>query len=443
VAVFRTACLAGLWALCAACAGVPQKPGRPAWAVARAHPDFPAAQWLIGTGEGIAPAEAADRAYSDLMEAVRVAARRELSEADVQALGRLSRIEARWQSRDGRRHAALAALAREDLDRYLADSLRAQREAIAAAELEAAGEMEKSRQVYPALQRALRAVAAGGGGEPGRYLDRLLQAIQMRLRDGERRVLPPGTREVSVSGAVELVFPERFVPVAGAPVRISLAGADGPAAQARTDAEGNVQASLALPARFERGEVVLSLDAGTVLAEAGTEAQAGSAELAPRLLARSARQWLEIAAESGARLRLAVVETRSGRAVESAVAGARLAEELRRAGLRVTTDGPALDPDVQPSQASRLLSGSAELLLVGRIDAGVVQVVSDSFLFAEAAGVLRLLRVSDGQMLQRVELSTRAAGSDEWNAADRALSQFARKALPRLLDALAKAASAR
>ncbi len=443
MAKLRSVSLAGLAVLCAACAGLQPKPGRPAWAVARAHPDFPAAAWVLGAGEGMSAAEAADNAYADLLRALPAAARRELSEADLQALGRLSHLEVSWESRDGRRHAALAALSREDIQRYLDESDRARRLAITVADLEQAREFEKSRKAYPALHWALQASATGGTAEALSYLERLLGAIQVRLRDGDRRSLSTGTREVSLSGAVELVFPERFLPVAGAPVRISLAGVDSPSVEARTDAEGNVQAVLPLPPGFSGGEAVLSLDGARILSEADLQAPEAKKELLGRLESLRAVLRLEIASENGPRLRLAISETRSGRAVETPVAGARFAEGLRAAGLRVTPDDAALDPEMDAARAARLLAGSADLLLIGRVDAGVVQFVSDSFIFAEASGVLRLVQVRDGRLLGRFELTARAAGSDEWNASDRALVQFARKVLPQITEALHKADSAR
>lgn len=439
----RSVSLAGLAVLCAACAGMQPRPGRPAWAVARAHPDFPAAAWVVGTGEGKTAAQAADHAYADLLRALPAAARRELAEADLQALGRLSRIETRWQSRDGHRHAALAALSREDLENYLAQSERARHLAIAAADLEQARELEKSRKAYPALHRALRACAVGGTAEALSFLERLLGAIQVRLRDGDHRGLPPGARELPVGGAVELIFPERFLPVAGAPVRLSLDGPNGISVEARTDAEGSVQAVLPLPPGFSGGEAVLSLDGARVLDEAALGPPEAGRDLVLRLDALRAVQRLEILSENGPRLRLAITETRSGRAVEAPVAGARFAEGLRAVGLRVVPDEPPLEPEMDAARAVRLLASSADLLLIGRVDAGVVKVVSDSFIFAEASGVLRLVRVRDGQLLGRFEFSARAAGSDEWNASDRALGQFARKVLPQISEALQKADSAR
>jgi len=479
-----------LWALLLGLAGTacaPARAGRPAWVVARQSAEFPATRFFTGVGQADSADEAEARARADLQARLVAETRARLERllAPAPAAGlRLARPEAalellaapppaqlaeRWQSADGARHAALAALERTALGAALGAQVQAFAEQIEAARRTAAGLL--AAEPYPGLLHALGAYAllaqaqdaraclealspdAPAGGPPGpdeaallQGLDRALAAVELFApaqaawragEEGRSALLLAGARAASTGEALP-----------GVPLRFH-AGPQGLTRVARTDQAGLVSVELdvaSLATSGARLELGLGLDGRAALEEAGLDPEdARFAPLVARLDAPRLRQAVSRPASGGARVALLVAELRSGKFQPDSRAAQALAQALAARGLRTRAAAELsfeLEGEPTPARVAAALAGQAELAVYGVVQTSPDGRKLSGLAFAVARGELVAVRLPDGEVLGRYEGTARGAGLDAGQAEGRALEAFARAALAELMPGLSRAAPA-
>jgi hypothetical protein len=273
----------------------------------------------------------------------------------------------------------------------------------------------------------------------------LTGALQLRPAAGDgQRLAADGRVPEPLVVAVELVQDNLWAPMDGAPIQFQNASAGAPLlGEARTDAQGRASLAVTLPAG-PPGGCLAGLDGARVLQDAGLDPKDSRwAVLRGKITAAQARFEFLAAAKGGLRILLQLYEGRSGGWSASTVIAAVLAAQLEPLG-HTLVDPITLAKSVQdPTSADQVLAaarGKADVVILGQIEAKLHKTVAEGFMFSEASGELRALKVENGQELCKIDKTVKAAGSDEWSADDRALGNWARQAWPILLEGLNKAA---
>jgi hypothetical protein len=476
-----------LWAVFSGCP--PQRiVGRPAWVANHQHDKYRSESYLIGTGEGSTREKAAQAAREDLISQLKIHLGLILQEKKQSVAkdswfnpyhfspGNLaeiakSEIVHTWNSKDGSRHAALAALDRSRLAKTSFEKVLAAQKSCKDSVAKGDLQLKDERHPYQALLLYTQALldftqaeklgillqAATGKSlsDPTAptaknlvdKIDRLLDGVELRsVRGDGQRVDDQGALSSPlVTGAYMTDGTDRF-PVKGLPLRFRLQRGESVDIRGSTNEFGAFTARLEkVPADPKKTSLVIArIDGEQVFSDAGLKPDDPRfSTLLQRIKIFETSFRLLAPNEAATRILVLVWEDISGTQLPSSVVLEQFSRTLAREGFDLVDPGTLEEPleaTLPLDKAIAATKGKTDILVLGSVEAGVSQVVTAQFVFAKAKGKIQAISTESGKVLATFEQEVKGAGSDAQSADKRALTTFARKAIRTLLDAILKPA---
>ncbi len=461
----------------------PVKPGRPAWVVARQHREYTADRFLIGVATGASRAEAVAAARADLTGALRerLSMEFEVRGPKLQLAGsavlRPQRVDdlaaepsglktaLTWTSASGKRHAAMAVVAREELASAAREQISAWEDQ--ALELLTRAKARRAKTPYAAVmdliatlllrvqaeeQRAMLAAvsqteppaAKGPGlGELVAELDRIRSGFRLVAARGNGLAVRADATDVILVLSADLKEGGRSVPMGSMPVRFELPPDSGERIiSARVDAAGMADVKLSSVSAFAGRKLIVDAhpDGTQMLADAGIEVgDVRFAGLSKRLSQPRTDFELTVTDPAAGKVALIIAETRGGEFQQNSNLSAGLARALTAAGYNVV-EFDELDVDLPkeptPQSMAAVLKDRADFLVYGVANAAIDKQIAAGLVFVKTDCQLMVVRVPSGQVLAELKPSARSPGRDLDSAADRACQAVIREASKSIAAAL-------
>jgi hypothetical protein len=437
--------------------------GRPAWVVTHQHEKFPSETYLTGTGEGRTPEQAAQAARDDLTTQLKMRLGIILQEKQQgvsagswfnpyrlppEELAGIAGVEIvhTWNSSDGNRHAALAAVQRSQLAKTSFEKIQAALKSCRHSVEKGDQALKEERHPYQALLLYAQALLDFTRAEK---LGVLLQAAT-----GKSLSVPeaPTAQELTVR-IDRLLDGVELRSVRGDGQRLNDLGAlssplvTGAYIHGSTNEFGAFTAHLKkVPTATDRARLVVArIDGERVFSDAGLNPDDSRfSDLLERIKIFETSFRLLAPSQAATRVMMLVDETISGSRLHSSVVLEQFTRALAREGFDLVDPAvleKPLEAAAPPDQAAAAVAGKTDILVLGSVEASVAQVVTEHFVFARARGKIQAVSAGTGRILAVFEQEVKGAGRDAQSADKRALTTFARKAIRTLLEAIRKQVS--
>ncbi len=455
--------------------------------VARQHRDFPPARYLVGIGTGDSVEQAEARARADLVGGIEERVEQEIqirqpkvTRAGFSALrfgiqGKLVgepaglQVAVTWSSSDGRRHATMATIERQEIAAAIAEQIReyeaqcqqlvtgitknlADSPYTAVLNLLAAlllrSQAEEQRALLAAVSDDPPPASRGSGvGQLVELFETMLAAIELYAARGNGLAVRADATGVALVLGVDWDIGGTRQPMARMPVRFEIPEpGEECSIRSRVDPAGMATVGIASVRSFAGSgfEVLARIDGTQLLRDAGIEIDdqrfTGLIDMIEKPVARFR---LDVTSEKASRVAVIVAETRAGELLHDSRVGEALGRLLTRAGFHVI-DLEELQVQIpanpSPESMASLVAGKADMLIYGVVTSEVDKAVTAGLVFARAKGHLIAVQVDTKKTLAEIQPTARSAGRDLASASDRAFELLSRKAFEALGSALASAA---
>jgi len=445
----------------------------------------------VGVGEGSSLAIAEDNAQKDLIQRLELRLQKNLRTniskqgsswldpfahlPDLHQTLPRAQMAVSWTSQDGTRHATLVVIDKgqglspfekrvqtlgnkiERLERDGEQALQQEQDparalALYIKALDAQLESDVLRFFYQLnLARELPQGQKSKTYEFMETIDRLVGSLQLKSIQGNGQQLQPD-QTVANPLIAAVQFHVDPVPVGARlmPVRLAWStGAQTKEVEHRTNEFGLVviRVDPLGDAREGINQVWVRIDGNKLLSEAGIpDSDPRYAPLIARLNSlRTSFTCLKPGKET-TRVALVVTEYIANERNSSSILKDAIRQAINQAGWQVVeapddvvfNPGSETELESVAEKLTKILENKADVLICGTIASDIVRIVNDQLVFSSAIGLVMILDVASGNILNRVNNTAKAAGQEVTSANLRALENLTRKTVPIFLEAVRK-----
>jgi hypothetical protein len=480
----KTGCLCSMVAL-SSLSCMATKFGRPAWVVSRQHEDFPLDRFTVGAGEGGDLDRAETVARLDLEQQLRIRLQNTKGSllatamengsfqpdlADPQRMTLLdldqAKIGVSWSSRSKEHAAVLAVMDHAALARVASVRVQSLDRSVSKLILSAEQTLIKERRPYLSLIQYLTALSTllqiqdelllltylgikeypplSAPSIPNlqQKISWLISGIQIRILSGDEQALESdGQPRTPLSLVVEFAQDQIWAPISGINIGFRGVSIDFKPFSLPSDNQGTIQTKLpdqvTPPSSFE---IIAGIDAKSILQQADLwSLKDRFPQPISQLENIQVRFHFNQHQKTRCRALVIIQEIRSGEPSNRLVLAKGLTSQLQAMGFELVDPAPyysQIDVEDSSSQAIAPARASAEILIIGRVEARLSKKVASDFVFAQAEGEIKTIRTDSATVFATFKEPAKAAGTDEANATERALRNFGQNTTRVLADAI-------